>query len=556
MSRPVPSRRSAPRQLFVEPDRLIGRVYFYTSSIQKYLQARLVFDRHGLTVDYFKSKTDPYDEDYAGTTEDLLIKAISQITGRIGSGHPVFVEDTSLRLEALSQPLRDFPGLQVKHWFATTSFEDCDAALKAVGDDRTAIVKSDIALKVPGLDRPVLFHGETTGRVADRPPDFSVNPQYPWLTPDTFNGWFVSDGCAEPLGALPLEEALRHDFRVRAFENLIDRLEEYAAALNLPPTAYRRKRPLMNPVEEPHSLFSTPESRPAPALLVVGRTCAGKTTFAEYASAQHGLKYIEASAVVRSLDVEPLPTDDQEGFTFAMRALDQLGHDIVPREIVRRYGDQLEGPFVVSGLRDLEELRLMRNLVPRAQVVFVEASERTRFERHVLRARAGAETTMGEFRDRDSRQDAFGLLPVIEDLADIRIMNEGRLEEYHQQIGAAIGHRGAEPGVDLEAHPRHGPAHHQLYRCLKILQHAREPLQCDEIEARSAELGAVPIRHNNANKVLKAVPALAQRLDPLNGNGSNHDSARVRYTITTSGSTYVSLLEARADRFTSQDADE
>ncbi|MBI2710059.1 MAG: AAA family ATPase [Actinobacteria bacterium] len=556
MSSPGGSRRASPRRLFVEPGRLLGRVYFYTSSIEKYLQARLVFDRHGLTVDYFKSKTEPYDEDYAGTTPDLLTKAISQITGRIGSGHPVFVEDTSLRLEALSEPLRDYPGMHVKDWFAATSFEDCDSALRAAGGDRTAVVKSDIALKIPGLDRPVLFHGETAGRVADGPPAFVVNPQYPWLTPETFNGWFVPDSCGQPLGALPLEEALGHDFRVRAFEHLIDRLEEYAAALNLPPAAYRRKRPLAKQGEEADSLFSTPYGNPAPALLVVGRTCAGKTTFAEHVSAQHGLKYIEASAVVRSLGVERLPADDPDGFAFAMRALDQLGHDIVAREIVRRYGDQLDGPFVVSGLRDVEELRSMRELVPRVKVVLVEASERTRFERHVLRARAGAELTIGEFRARDSRQDAFGLLPVVEDLADIRILNEGRVEEYRHQVDAVIGDRGSEPGVDMRAHPRHGPEHHQLYRCLKILQQAGVPLQCDEIEARSAELGAVSIRHNNANKVLRAVPALAQRLDPANGNASQQDSARVRYAITGPGATYLSLLDGRGDRFTSQNADD
>ena len=549
MNDPTRGERPTPRPLFVRAERLL-KVYFYTSSTEKYLQARLVFDRYGLMVDYFKSKTEPYDEDYAGETADLLGKAITQVTEQIGAAHLVFVEDTSLRLEALSEPTRDFPGMEVKHWFQSTSFEECDAALKAAGGDRTAVVKSDIALKIPGLDRPLLFHGETRGSVAERAPDFPMNPQHPWLTPETFNGWFIPEGCGVPLGALSIEEALHYDFRVRAFETLIGRLEEYAAALNLPASAYRRKRSVTEPAPPTASLFEEGEVDPAPALLVVGRTCAGKTTLAEYVSGRYGLRHIEASAVVRSLDVQRKPTDDEEGYTFAMRALDELGHDVVVREITNRYGNQLDDPFVVSGLRDVEELRLMLSVVPRARVVLVEASERTRFERDVRRARQDKPVTLDVFQLRDSRQDSFGLLPVAEDLAHVRIVNEGRLEDYHRQIDAVIVGRQDEPGVDLAARPRHGPEHHQLYRCLKVLQEAGSALQCDEIEARSTRFGATTIRHNNANKVLKAVPALAQRLDPPDEPGVEN-SARVRYAITQAGCTYIELLEGRGPAFTS-----
>jgi inosine/xanthosine triphosphate pyrophosphatase family protein/dephospho-CoA kinase len=545
--------RRPPRRLFFEPPRSLARIYFYTSSIEKYLQARLVFDQHGLTVDYFKSKTDPYDEDYGGTTTDLLTRAIAQVTEHVGSGQLVFVEDTSVRIEALSGA-KDMPGMQIKQWFQETTFADLDIALREAGGDRRAIVKSDIALKLPGLDRALLFHGETRGSIAPVSPQFSGHPQYPWLTPETFNGWFVPDGVDLPLGALSLDESLPLDFRVRSFEQLIDRLEEYAAALNLPASAYRTRRTPAALREQTPSLFSTSEASLPPALLVVGRTCAGKTTFAEYASGRHGLLYIEASALVRSLQARP-GVDDRDAFAFAKRTLDELGHDIVGKEIVRRYGDKLDGPFVVSGLRDIDEVRYLQGVVPRARLALVEASERTRFERHVRRARAGAETTLAEFRERDTQQDAFGLLPVVDDLAEIRIVNEGNLHEYQRQVDAVIAYRSDESGVDLAAHPRHRPAHHQLYRCLKILAEAKVALQCDQVEALSSELGRVGIRHNNANKVLKLVPALARRLDPPDGTAGDQDSARVRYEITSAGRTYLFLLERREAQFLSQESD-
>ena len=264
--------------------------------------------------------------------------------------------------------------------------------------------------------------------------------------------------------------------------------------------------------------------------------------------------YVEASTIVRSLGIDALETDDPEGFAYAMRALEQRGHDVVPREIVERYGDRLDGPFVISGLRDVAEIAFIRRVIPRFRVLLVEASERTRFERHVRRARPGAETALDEFRARDSRQDEFGLLPVAEDLADIRIVNEGKIDEYHRQINSVIAIRVGEPGVDLAAHPRHGPSQHQLYRCLKILQSARTAMQCDEIEARSNDPGVVPIRHNNANKVLKAFPSLSRRLEAPSGLDLDQDSARVRYEITPAGVIYVGLLEKRGPTFGADDS--
>jgi inosine/xanthosine triphosphate pyrophosphatase family protein/dephospho-CoA kinase len=532
------------KSIFIELSRTLSPIYFYTSSIQKYLQARLFFDRNGLTVDYFKGTTDPYDEDYGGTKDELLVRAVEQVTGRVGRGNLVFVEDTSVRIEALSEQSQDVPGMLVKHWFDETTFHQLDTELKQAGNDRRTVVKSDIALKLPTLDRALLFHGESEGRVADRPPNFRANPRYPWLTPDSFNGWFIPEGADKPLGALPLEESLAFDFRVRAFRKLIDRLEEYAAALNLPPSAYRRRRVPAALREAQPSLFSPSQAGGPPALLIVGRTCAGKTTFAEYASGHHGFLRIEASAIVRSLEIEHLDSDDSNGFAFALRALDQLGHDIVAREIVRRYGDRLDGPVVISGLRDVEEIRYLQEVLPRAQLVLIEASERTRFERDVRRARGGNEATLSQFRHRDGLQDAFALLPIIDDLADIRVLNEGAVDDYHRQIDAVLTMSKDEPGVDLAAHPRHGLDQHQLYRCLRILCDAGSALQCDEIESHSSDLNRVRIRHNNANKVLKAYPSLARRLEAVEGE-RERDSARVRYEVSDAGRTYVRLFESR-----------
>jgi hypothetical protein len=261
---------------------------------------------------------------------------------------------------------------------------------------------------------------------------------------------------------------------------------------------------------------------------------------ADYVSGRYGLQNIEASAIVRSLPVEKDETDDPGGFSFALRALSELGHDVVAREIVDRFGSDLDHPFVVSGLRDVEEILFMRQAVPRCLVVLVEASERIRFDRHVRRGRPGAEKTLREFRARDSSQDTFGLLAVVEDLADIKITNEGTMTDFHGHIDSLMA-RLATPGSFRPSSPRHGPSENQLFRCLALLETEGGPLQCDEIELRSQLGGGSRIRHNNANKVLRAVPSLVERFD----SGSDDDAERVRYAIVDRGAAYLELMRER-----------
>jgi inosine/xanthosine triphosphate pyrophosphatase family protein len=153
------------RTLFLTAQRQI-RLYFYTSNLDKYLQARAVLDRFQLPLRYFLRQTEPYEEDYTKGKTELLKTAIREILGTLPQAPMFFVEDTSLRIDALSSGPNDFPGLAVKEWFASTSFADVDRLLKEHGDDRGAVVSSDIALHVPGRDDPVYFSGATRGVIA------------------------------------------------------------------------------------------------------------------------------------------------------------------------------------------------------------------------------------------------------------------------------------------------------------------------------------------------------------------------------------------------------
>jgi|SRR5450432_1926244 inosine/xanthosine triphosphate pyrophosphatase family protein len=221
-------------------DRLVN-VYFYTSNADKLLQARLIFARRGYELRHFRIGSEPYDEDYSLGTETLLTKAITQVNADFNVRSLFFVEDTSLRIDALSEEF-DFPGLAVKDWFGTTSFDELDRQIRIRGGDRRALVRSDIALFLPTLSRPIFFHGETAGAVATTPPTFSPSSQYPWLTPDTFNGWFIPAGASRRLGETEFEDSLQFDFRAKSIASLIDQIDQLNAALNLASNFYVVRR--------------------------------------------------------------------------------------------------------------------------------------------------------------------------------------------------------------------------------------------------------------------------------------------------------------------------
>lgn len=520
--------RPTPRHVFLAKDRQ-PLVYFYTSNLPKFLQARLVFERAGLVLQHFKSREDPYAEDYTVGKEELLLRAVQEIRNTIGSGSLFFVEDTSLRIDALSGD-EDYPGLAVKEWFPTVTFDLIDRQLKEKGDNRTATVKSDIALHLPGLSRTLLFHGSTNGEIARTAPNFQEDRQYPWLTPHTFNGWLVPHGAGKRLGEMSVEESWRYDFRIQALEALLDRLEEYAAVLNLSGPAYR-VRPA--PVRFPQpTLF--PEQSPRPVYVVVGHTCAGKTTFAEYANVTHALAFIEASSVMRMLAKET-NTERDTALASAQSLLSVHGSDIVARRILDLYAEQVRAGAVISGFRTIEELEVIRDNVPNMSLVVIESTERTRFQRCLNRDRDRGPKNLTEFRAIDGEQGAFGLIRIAQDFAEFRIVNESTIEDYYRVIDALIAgaHTRETVGLSSNVNPRISSEDNQLFRCLAALSDAGRPLACDEIQARTTKRGHA-VRHNNANKVLKRVPALARRLDAYGD--------RVRYEITNSGRAYLRYL--------------
>jgi inosine/xanthosine triphosphate pyrophosphatase family protein/dephospho-CoA kinase len=521
--------RIDPREPFLEGERQL-EVYFYTSNETKFLQARFVFARAGLTLRYFPSSTDPYEEGYDVDKNVLLQRAVRQVASTTTEQALFFVEDTSLRIEAISSVGVDVPGLAVKEWFANTSFEELDRQLRTLGVDRSAVIKSDIALHLPGRANPLLFHGQTAGRVADQPMTGPGQEGYPWLGTDSFNAWFIPEGMDRCLSEMDLETSLEYDFRVRALTSLLDRLEEYASVLNLPPVAYKRRPRFVAGVQP--SLF-----RSRAPLLVLGRTCAGKTTFANYAFQAHGLQHVEASSVVRMSHQHSVP-NGQGALAAAQDLLSDYGPGYVAQQILRLFpvGDQ---GLVLTGFRTIEEVLTFCRHYEDTVVLWIDALERTRYERHVHRGRYQEASSLASFRELDEGQMSLGLLRNGKDLADFVFENEEPIEEYYRRIRSILSGTNYQDVPGLTRLPVFSVrrTRDQLYRILKALV-GKPSMTSREISGLTEDRGR-RIATRNVNDVLKRFPELAQRFEP--------PGQEIRYQATPSGNAYVELMDLRSD---------
>lgn len=411
---------------------LPGPLYFATSSPAKLLQARLFLQSHGYRVEQAEYLAKPYDEMYGQTQERLLERALEQVRKRTNRPMLVFAEDTTVRVEALSGTA-DLPGQRAKEWFPETVHADLVAELDRRGGDLRAVIKSDLALSVPGLARPVHFHGEVAGEILRVPAPTRTNPLYPWLECRDFSGWFRPDGADRALGAMSYEESLRFDFRIRALEALAARLREYQAVLNLPPHCVTSVGGTGKGTGQ--TVIMTP--RDDLILVVLGRPGAGKTTIGNHLEAHRGFVHVESSAVLPDAAAvhgcrNPVKPE------LARELFEVAGYGAVEEYAVRKRLLQSNRPVVYTGVRTLEGLAALLEHAERegrtCRVVHVDVGERKAMYRYIDRARDDGKTPPLDYRTITRKDMEFGALPYARIVADWRLVNSGSLDGLHARL--------------------------------------------------------------------------------------------------------------------------
>ena len=293
-----------------------------------------------------------------------------------------------------------------------------------------------------------------------------------------------------------------------------------------------------------------------PLILVIGRVCAGKTTFGNRLAEQHDYLHIEASDEMHLIVDGSRSKNHDKAFCRAKKLLRDQGPDVVARGICEKYQELLETGAVITGFRTIEEVMYFRIRYPSCVVIFVNSGDRTRFYRHWRRGRLDMIKTFSEFQKYDRQQWEFGLLSnahqivdVPREIADYELTNEGRIEEYYTQVdsivkrlGNPIARKGRDelilgvPGLirsNVDALQKR-----RTFRCLQVLLESSSPMTCSEIRKMMVNSGidhGISDRH--VNWVLSNLPTLARRL--VNGS-------RLRYEILPAGRAYVEYVKIQS----------
>ena len=313
-----------------------------------------------------------------------------------------FIEDTSVKIDALSDSGNEVPGVDVKYWMRTMNFEKLDSDLKSRGNNRRCSVTSHLILFLTeNLKKRLgvtvdykVFKSTAYGRVTEKEYDFETNILYPWLDNKTFNKWFVPDGCDLPVSMLDITEADAGDFRKKAFSQMLTFLKDNGA------------------IEYRHQTTNQLSLQFYDSLIICGRTCSGKSTLGKALVDDYGYYHIEASVFMTHKRLETHGSRSKvDKHLFAAKMLEAEPVFVVDRLIEYMHEKKIFDRFVITGFRTKEEIEafLEKYHAERLHLVFVDSNIDERFKRWKLRQREVDNYTIERFKEIDALQEGMGI---------------------------------------------------------------------------------------------------------------------------------------------------
>ncbi len=418
---------------------------FFSTNQTKVAHFRYLASKVGVKVksfkeaNYYASYHEPKIDDRAELLRQSYISALHQWRrrdGRSDDGNSTFFfEDTSVRIDALSRT-QEVPGVNVKYWMRSMSFDRLDALLKENGNNRRVTVRSDIVMHIPkkwrdflGIQEEYLWvFGQTNGTISETEPIITPNPVYPWLDDKTFNRWFIPDGAHTSISAISLEDADRGDFRRKAFEKLL----EFLRKLNL----ISNDQPVISVTNA--AQLGLPRIPQAPSIFVVcGPSCSGKTTTATWLNDAFAIPHIEASDFMYKAFWERQGLRSQVKIgDFAALAL-QTQPDIVAKPIAEYIVAKQYKTVVVTGFRSVREIDVLRSALGpdlNIELIYLDAPYEMRLARALKRNRDNV--TPEKFAHRNTQGESMGVLDIRQIPGTQYICNDGSLDKVRRKFRA------------------------------------------------------------------------------------------------------------------------
>lgn len=316
-----------------------------------------------------------------------------------------FIEDTSVRIDALSNEKEEIPGVDIKYWMQENDFSKLDALLNEKGNNRNVSVSSHIILfltndlkrQIESSKDYIVFSSTSQGKIDTKEREFNTQILYPWLDNVTFNKWFVPSGHELPMSMLDISEADAADFRKGAFELMLQFLTKY------------------NSIKNKRQEFISPRLRFDPLFLVCGPTCAGKSTIGKFLLECYGYYHVEASDFMSLRYFETHSTKfaiDKNIFAAELLKVDPL---VVVKSVLDyiRSNKKIDS-FIVTGFRTPSEIHCFNQVYAPSdtRMIYVDSQYSLRFERWSNRNRDSIAYTEERFFQLNQLQDNMGLIEV------------------------------------------------------------------------------------------------------------------------------------------------
>jgi len=315
-----------------------------------------------------------------------------------------FIEDTSVRIDALSDSYNEVPGVDIKYWMQSHNFAQLDTELKKKENNRKVSVSSHIVLfltdelkKKEKTEKDYfIFKSISHGSIVHEEQCFGTQILYPWLDNKTFNKWFVPDGFDLPISMLDILDAEKSDFRKDAFEQMLNFLKKHGEIKH-------------NQKELQYRLHFNP------LYVVCGPTCAGKTTIGKLLLEKYDYYHIEASDFMSLKYFETHGTKffvDKHDFAAKLLKINPL---VVVESIINFIiSKKIFDNFIVTGFRAPDEVSKFLKILSSQNIkmIYITADLSIRYIRWINRQRDAEEYSVERFTHINKLQESMGLLDL------------------------------------------------------------------------------------------------------------------------------------------------
>ncbi|MFN3383548.1 MAG: AAA family ATPase [Archaeoglobaceae archaeon] len=168
----------------------------------------------------------------------------------------------------------------------------------------------------------------------------------------------------------------------------------------------------------------------------VGYPLAGKSTAAEVAK-ELGIPVVTMGDVIRELAIK-------QGIEPNAENLGKLADELRKKEgmdaIAKRCIPMIRAHYpvvLVDGIRGIAEVLALKKTFGNLVLIAIDAPIEVRFQRARTRKRSDDVATMEELKERDRREESWGLKKAIE-IADFTIENTGDQESFREKIRALL----------------------------------------------------------------------------------------------------------------------